>query len=220
MRPLTNDLPKSLLPVAGRPFVEWQLEWLAANDVRDVVLSVGHRGTMISDFVADGTRWNVRVSYVFERDGLLGTGGALRLAADRGVLGPVSLVLYGDSYLPVKIQPVLDAFDERGAPGLMTVWCNDGRYERSNVQFEQGYVLRYDKRRQDPSMRFIDYGLSVVSTGAVASNIPKGRPSDLGDLFSELSIAHRLGGFEVHERFYEIGSARGLRELDEHLRRA
>jgi NDP-sugar pyrophosphorylase family protein len=218
MRRWTTTLPKSLIPVAGRPFVEWQLEWLASNGVHDVVLSVGYLGEMISQFVADGSRWNVRATYVCEQDRLLGTAGALRLAADQGVLGRSFLVLYGDSYLPIEIRPIVEHFEDDGCPALMTVWQNEGLYERSNVAFDGEYVLRYDKSAECASLRFVDYGLSMVSTAMVIEEVRGGGHHDLADLFSKLSREHRLRGYEVRRRFYEIGSERGLRELSDHLR--
>jgi NDP-sugar pyrophosphorylase family protein len=219
MRPRTETLPKSLLPVAGRPFVDWQLDWLAANGVAEVVLSIGHLGAMIAGHVDDGSDWGMRVSYVWEHDHLLGTGGALRLAAEVGALAPSCLVLYGDSYLTIDLDPVVQAFASSQAPALMTVWRNDGLYEASNVELRQNRLVWYDKHRPDPStMHHIDYGLSAIDTRVVVEEIPRSRPHDLADVLAGLSRSGRVVGLEVPTRFYEIGSERGLRELEHHLR--
>jgi NDP-sugar pyrophosphorylase family protein len=219
MQRWTENLPKALIPVAGRPFLEWQLEWLASNGIQDVLIAVGYLGSLIMDYVEDGTAWNVRVSYTAEGDRLLGTAGALRRAADSSQLAPVSLVLYGDSYLPIDIGPVIKAFRACGDPAMMTVWRNDGLYQNSNVNFEDGQVISYDKARKGVHrMRYIDYGLSILSRDIILEHTQAERPGDLSCLFRTLSRDGRLAGFEVRERFYEIGSEMGLEALEHHLR--
>src|SRR5436190_842448 len=92
MRPLTETLPKALLPVAGTPFIDHQLGWLAAHGVTRVVLSIGYRGEMLRDHVGDGGRWGLSIRVVDEGTRLRGTAGALRLALDEGALDEGFLV--------------------------------------------------------------------------------------------------------------------------------
>ncbi len=211
-------LPKALLPVAGRPFAHWQLTWLAAQGV-DVVFSIGHKGDLIRDYVGDGSRWGTSVRYVEERDALLGTGGAVRLAVDCGIVGERFFVLYGDSYLHVDLSAVDRRFCQESDAALMTVFRNNGRWDQSNVVFREGRVVEYSKGRVDfpHEMQFIDYGLSEFGCDAVERYIPQGVRYDLGAAFSRMSREGKLGGYEVNERFYEVGSPEGLRDLEAHL---
>jgi len=213
------SLPKTLLPVAGRPFADWQLRWLAGQGVDSVVYSIGHRGDQIREFVGDGASWGLEVGFVEETDGLLGTGGAVRLAADQGALDEHFFVLYGDSYLRVDLQEVDARFAERGLPALMTVFANDGQWDASNVIFDGTLVVEYRKglTTPPPAMRFIDYGLLVLDRKLVVDRIPTGRASDLAELLEPLSHQALLGGFEVDQRFFEIGSPEGIAELDRYL---
>jgi|SRR5882672_9468542 len=229
MRPLTDARPKSLLPVAGRPFIDHQLEWLARHAVTDVVLSIGYRGEMLRAHVGDGARHGLRVAYVDEGADLRGTAGALRLALARGVLEEAFLVTYGDSFLPVDFGAVWTAFRRAARPALMTVFRNEGRWDASNVVFEPagagapgargdlGRVVLYDKqRRTRPASDFayIDYGLSALERGVVEGEVPAAGKADLADVFHALSRSGGLAGLEVHERFHEIGSTAGLEELE------
>jgi MurNAc alpha-1-phosphate uridylyltransferase len=216
MKPLTDTIPKALLPVAGRPFAHHQLDLLARQGVTDVVYSVGHRGDMVEDAVGDGSAFGLRVVYVHEGDRLRGTGGALRLCLDEGVLADRFLVLYGDSYLPIDLGPVIAAFDAQAQPALMTVLRNDNRWDRSNVVYEAGRVHLYDKAQVDLRMHHIDYGLAVL-TRMVIAGLPPGEVSDLAHLYRDLSRAGQLGGHEVSQRFYEIGSPEGLKDLEARL---
>lgn len=220
MRIVTGELPKILVPVGGKPFVHHQLSWLADQGVASVVLSIGHLGQDVRTVVGDGRRWGLSVEYVDEGERLRGTGGALRLALDQGALTESFIVLYGDSYLPVDLGPVEAAFRRFGLPALMTVFHNEDRWERSNARYENDRVTLYQKDHPDPAgagLRFVDYGLSILSREVVAEMIPADEPSDLADLFNRLSLTGGLAGHEVGERFFEVGSPAGLRDLEEHL---
>src|SRR5438067_7512203 len=140
MRPRTETIPKALLPVAGRPFAEYQLDWLASEGVENVVFSVGHLGDAIEHELGDGRRWGIRLRYVYERGELLGTAGAIRLGADVGALDDTFLLLYGDAYLRVDLGAVWERFSACGLPVLMTVYRNEGRWFASNVRYEDGLV--------------------------------------------------------------------------------
>ncbi|MFQ5764340.1 MAG: sugar phosphate nucleotidyltransferase [Rhodospirillales bacterium] len=219
MKPLTDVLPKALIPVAGRPFCDRQLAWLAGQGVGRVVFAIGHRGHQVRSFVGDGRRWGLEVAYADEGRRQLGTGGAVRLAVDQGLLDPGFLVLYGDSYLDVDVGAVWATSGE-GARPLMCVFRNDGRFDQSNAVFEKGRVTRFEKGRADTAgigMRYIDYGLSVLTRDTVLAHVPTGEVFDLALLYQRLAAADGLGGFEVNKRFFEIGSPQGLKDLEAHL---
>jgi NDP-sugar pyrophosphorylase family protein len=221
MRPLTETIPKAMIPVEGTPFVDHQLAWLAAHGVSDVVLSIGHLGQAIRAHVGEGARFGLRVRYVDEGTKLRGTAGAVRLALDEGALEPRFLLTYGDSFLPVDFAAVARAHEISGAPALMTVFHNQGRWDASNVIFEEGKVALYDKQRRTRPPRdfaFIDYGLSAFAREVIAAEVPAGASGDLADLFHRLSLRGELAGLQVTERFYEIGSPAGLEDFAGWLR--
>jgi NDP-sugar pyrophosphorylase family protein len=202
-------LPKALVPVAGRPFIDHQLALLRAEGVRRVVLCVQHLASAIEEHLGDGSAHGLEVSYSHDGPRLLGTGGALRRALP--LLGEACFVLYGDSYLEVPLAPIVSALEDSGARGVMTVLRNDGRWDRSNALVEDGRLVRYDKRAPSAEMAHIDYGLALLRREAVA-HIPADTPYDLSDLYRELVDEERMIGFEVTRRFYEIGSPEGLAE--------
>ena len=214
---MTEVVPKAMLPVLGVPFVDHQLELFARNGIRRVLFSVGHLGEQLRAHVGDGSRWGVAASYVDEGPSLRGTGGALRLALEEGALDDTFLVTYGDSYLPIPHRPVWEALDEGGGGDVvMTVLRNEGRFDRSNVRFEDG-VLRYEKGVAE-GMTHIDFGLLALRR-SVVDEIPADTVVDLSEVLRDLSTHGRILGREVTSRFYEIGSPEGLRALEEHLAR-
>jgi len=215
LRPKTEKIPKLLLEVAGEPFFAHQLRLLKTAGLTRIVLCVGYLGDMIVDEFGDGSEFGVNIEYSFDGDTLLGTGGALIRALPK--LGGNFYVLYGDSYLPIDYCAIGDHFLKSGKEGLMTVFENHGAYDASNVQFESGQIRRYDKKDKDPEMKHIDYGLGAFRASAISS-YPKETPLDLATVQGDLCARGQLAGFEIKERFYEIGSHAGLAELDELLR--
>ena len=208
---LTAERPKALMDIAGRAFIDHQLELLKRHGTQRVVMCIGHFGEQIERHVGDGSRYGLSVQYAYDGPVLQGTAGAIRDAAER--LGDLCWVLYGDSYLDFDYAGVAESFDARSEPALMTVFRNEGRWDTSNVSFDGRSVTRYDKRSPDPSMRFIDYGATLLRRAGIERIPPEG-PSDLAELYAQLAEEDSLAGYEIGQRFYEIGSAEGLAELD------
>lgn len=209
LRPMTERIPKSLIEVGAKPFVIRQLELLAHEGFGRVVLCLGHLGELVRQAVGDGSRWDLEVCYSFDGDRLLGTGGALRKA--RPLLGEAFFVMYGDSYLDCDFGAVEGAFLASRVSGLMTVFRNDNRWDRSNVVYRGGRIITYDKKNQTPEMSHIDYGLGVLRA-KVLEAYPDEAPFDLATIYQDLLARGELGAFEVTRRFHEIGSPAGLEE--------
>jgi NDP-sugar pyrophosphorylase family protein len=213
LRPITEKIPKSLVPVAERPFLAHQLEMLHARGIRRAVLCIGYLGEMIQrDF--GGEKYGVQLEYSFDGPKLLGTGGAIKRALP--MLGEEFFVLYGDSYLPIDYAPIADFFHRSGKQGLMTVFRNEGKFDVSNVVFNDGEIKVYDKKNKFPDMHYIDYGLSMFKA-SVFNAYAADQVFDLAEVMGRLVREKQLAGFEVRERFYEIGSPAGLAELEKLL---
>lgn len=210
---VARGLPKSLIPVAGRPFIEHQLERLAACGLRDVLLLVGAGGDRIETHVGDGSRWGMRAAYSREApDRLLGTGGALVNALPH--LADSFLVMYGDSYLTVDYRAVCRAFEASACPALMTVHRNEGRWDASNTRIEGGRVTFYSKRARPGEAAWIDYGLTAFRRAVLEERSGAPMPLDMARILGDLVAAGRVAAFETPDRFYEIGKPEGLAELD------
>lgn len=215
LHPITETIPKALMDVAGKPFILRQLDYLKSQGVTRVVLCVGFLGEQVQAVVGDGSAIGLAVSYSQDWPKLMGTGGALMKALP--LLDSQFLVLYGDSYLPIDFAAVELAFLNSGKPALMTVQRNEDQWDKSNVLFRDGVILEYNKRAPTPGMRYIDYGLGAISAQVLA-NEGATQPFDLADIYHRLSVSGRLVGYEVFERFYEIGSHKGLKEAADYFR--
>jgi NDP-sugar pyrophosphorylase family protein len=216
LKPITEKVPKLLVEVAGEPFFSHQIRLLKEAGLTRLVLCVGYLGEQVVQKYGDGSSWGVQIDYSFDGPTLLGTGGALIRALPK--LGGAFYVLYGDSYLPIDYLAVGERFLGSGKEGLMTVYANQGKFDASNVWFEDGEIRRYDKKAKVPQMGHIDYGLGVFRSTAF-DGFPRDRVVDLEEVQKALLARGQLCGYEITKRFYEIGSHAGLEELDRLLRK-
>jgi N-acetyl-alpha-D-muramate 1-phosphate uridylyltransferase len=159
-------------------------------------------------------RFGLEVSYSFDGGKLLGTAGAIRNALP--MLGGAFFVLYGDSYLECDYGSIAGAFERSTKRALMTIYRNDGRFDISNVEADGGLIVTYDKLNRTSRMQHIDYGLGVFSSSAF-EDLAADEFRDLADVYQTLLKAGELAAYEVRERFYEIGSNEGIRDLEKHL---
>ena len=215
LQPLTETVPKALIDIDGEPFLAHDLRLLRAHEIEKVIICVGHLGEMIREKIGGGEEFKLEIQYSFDGPNLLGTAGAIKKALP--LLGDTFFILYGDSYLECDYREVQSVFEASGKPALMTVYRNDGLWDRSNVEYKDGAVCVYDKQRQTSTMRHIDYGLGVFRRSAF-EKIPDNQAYDLAAVYQEFLASRELAALEVRHRFYEIGSFEGIEEMRRHLR--
>jgi N-acetyl-alpha-D-muramate 1-phosphate uridylyltransferase len=214
LKPITEKIPKALVEVAGKPFIFHQLEYLGQQNIEKVVLCLGHMGEKIEKEVAQNNFNGLQIQYSYDGMPLKGTGGAIKKAIP--LLGDNFYVQYGDSFLPIKYKPIEHFYFESNKPALMTVFRNNNKWDKSNVIFDNYSISEYNKKEFKANMHFIDYGLSILSK-SLFDSYSDSESFDLSDLYHQLSILGNLAGFEVVERFYEIGSHEGLEESEMYL---
>jgi N-acetyl-alpha-D-muramate 1-phosphate uridylyltransferase len=214
VRPATESIPKALIEINGEPFLAHQLRLLRKGGIERAVICVGYRGAQIQEYAGDGSRFGLHLDYSHDGPQLLGTAGAIRSALP--LLGDAFFVLYGDSYLPCDYRAVEQAFLSSGKQGLMTVFRNEGQWDKSNVEFSGDRIVMYDKCLQTASMCHIDYGLGVLRR-TVFDDVVEKTVADLAVVYQDLLKRGELAAFEVRERFFENGSFAGIRDLEEFL---
>ena len=214
LRPLTDGIPKALIEINGLPFLAHQLELLRASGLFEIVICAWYQGEKIQAYAGDGRKFGVRIHYSFDGESLMGTGGAIKKAIP--FLGDTFFVLYGDSYLPCDYSTVEKAFYVSRKDGVMTLYHNKDLGDKSNVHFSNGNILAYDKNNQSPEMEYIDYGLGILKSQVFAS-YPSTKPFDLMEVYQQLIKENRILGYEVKNRFYEIGSFAGIKTLENYL---
>jgi NDP-sugar pyrophosphorylase family protein len=234
--PITKKVPKALLDIDGEPFISHQLRYLFRQGIRRAVICTGHLGHMIKAHLGVSHQ-GIKIDYCDDGTIPLGTGGAIFKALET-IEGP-SFIQYGDSYLPIHYSSVSAAFNSTNFAGILTVLKNEGLWDKSNTDYSSGIIIRHSKHNTEKRMAYIDYGLSILSKEALkmgieiyfksgtssqqrrridqSSSFSLPIPFDLSDIYSSLSAESLLAGYEVTERFYEIGSFSGLEETKRYL---
>lgn len=215
LRPITDQIPKPMVRVQGRPFLARQMEFLRDNGIIDIVLSVGYLGDQIMDYFGDGAEMGLRIAYSFE-DKPSGTGGGLKLAA--ALLNEEFFVFYGDSYLPIDYKEVEDAFKSLDKAGLLVAYDNrlGDTTVPCNVAIDDDMLVTEYRKGGDGK------GLHLVEAGALAFNrsvldlIPDKGPVSLEqEIFPSLIARKELACFTTRQRFYDIGLPERLGKLEE-----
>ena len=210
LRPMTEQTPKSMIRILGKPFLEYQLELLKRNGIKNIVLCIGYLGEQIEGYFGDGRGFGVNIKYSREGEQLMGTAGALKKA--ESLLEDKFFTLYGDSYLFLDFAAVMSYFKGQNKLALMTVYKNYNRYDRSNTVIKGDLVERFSNKEKTGDMLYIEYGANIFRKKALEL-IPQSQPYSLDDLFPRLIEQRELLAYEVGERFYEIGSPKGLEEF-------
>ena len=213
--PATLEIPKSLIEINGRPFIHHQLVLLKEKGVTQVILCIGHFGEMIEMYVGDGSRFGLEVIYSYDGDVLLGTGGAVKKATL--ALQCAFIIQYGDSYLDIDFENVVQRYYAEKLPVLMTIYRNRNAFDTSNILLKEGRLLKYNKKDRDPAMEYIDYGL-IVARNEIFNAYPQDEPFDLSCILSQSVDDGQVSSYEVEQRFYEIGSVQGIKETGDYIR--
>jgi len=209
---LARHIPKYLIPVKGKPFLEWQIELLQRAGFEHVLLLIGHLGKQIEEYVASRRFSGLEIIFGREPEGqLLGTGGALKWSEAK--LEKEFFLMYGDSYLPIDYRRVEKFYFDKGHRPVMTVYRNEGKFDKSNVAIAEGKVIDYRKSGDLCDFKYIDYGLLVLQRQSLANHVC-GEKFDLMILLQDLISRERLLAYEVEQRFYQTGTVSGIKEME------
>ena len=213
--PVTKEVPKPMVPVAGKPYLEHQLRLLREQSITEIVLLTGYLGSQIEEYFGTGRTIGLTIRYSRE-EVPLGTGGALREAA--GLLADTFLVIYGDSYLPIRYRTALDALESSSAQGLLVVYDNrlGDTSVKSNVALDKdGSVIRYAKETADNSqLHYVEAGVSAFRRSVLDLIPAVGKVSLEEQVFPELISRREIIALPTRQRFYDIGTPDRLRVIE------
>jgi NDP-sugar pyrophosphorylase family protein len=214
--PLTKAVPKPMVPVAGVPYLERQLQLIAKQGLQKVLILTAYLGEQIEEYFGDGSRLGLSIRYSREAEPL-GTGGALRDA--RPLLEKLFVVIYGDSYLPIDYAEVGRRLAASPALGALVVYRDRDAETgvRANVALADNHLIdRYDKTAvDDPELEYIDAGVVALRREALDIIPPEGRVSLEEAVFPKLIARRALLGLPTAQRFYDIGTFSRLQAIEE-----
>jgi len=213
---LAKNIPKSMIDIHGKPFLEYQIEQLKKHNIKNIILCVGHLSEKIEEYFKDGSNFDVNIKYSYDGDKQLGPIGALKNAEP--LLDDLFFIMYGDSYLSVDFQKVHSFFKQHNKPACMVVYKNKDKHDKSNLIIKNNIVIGYGGKNRTKDMIYIDYGTSLI-TKKTLDIVPKNMFYTTGEFFSKLIKKHELLAFEAKKRFYHIGNPQALEELGDFIKR-
>lgn len=216
LKDFTKDCPKPLVNVNGKPFFEYQLDLLCAWGFKKYLFLIGYKADMIEEYFGNGQDRGITIDYCYDGKDLLGTGGAVRRAFDK--LEDDFMLIYGDSFMDIDYAETIYRYErgkQAGKRALMTVLCNNNRFDKSNVVMSDGKLVLYDKHNPTEDMDYIDYGVCVYEKSLFA-DYEEGYKFDIAEIQHRLSIEDKMIPQVVTKRFYEIGNPDSLKEFTEY----
>ncbi len=210
------DTPKSMVNVCGWPFFRYQFNLMRNWGFRKFVFCVGHGAEDIVSYFGDGKWLDTEITYSYDGETLLGTGGAIKKAMP--LLEDNFMVIYGDSYMDINYLELIVKYKQearRGKYGLMVIMNNHNQYDMSNVECYNGEIIEYSKKEPTLFMDYIDYGISIFRKEVFSLFLIN--HFDLSQVHDILIRSKILGNYVATRRFYEIGTPAALEEFKQYV---
>jgi len=205
LSPVTDNMPKPMVMIGDKPFLEYLLLMLRRNSLKKILLCIGYLGDRIEDYFGDGKRLGIEIKYSREKE-LLGTAGALKLAGD--LLEEEFLLLYGDSYLDIDYSSFIKFFESQKASGCVVIYDNamGDAGVKNNIAIEGDLIIKYDKSKDDTCLKYVEAGASIFRK-RLLNLIEANRFASLeNDIFPILIENKELTAYQSKLRFYDIGT--------------
>lgn len=215
LRPLTYEIPKPMIPINDRPFLEYLLTLLKENGISEVILLLGYLAEKVVDYFGDGSGWDLSIKYsIGEVSWETGT----RVTAATELLDDCFLLLYCDNYWPLKLADLVGFHNSLDKLATVTVYTNKDGITRNNVLVDgEGNVIRYDRSRKDEDCNGVDIGFFILDKRILAST-PAYNFSFEEVVIPELVKSNQLGGFTTDHRYYSIGKPDRLESTAQFLK--
>jgi len=216
MHPLTLDRPKPMVPVLGRPFLEYQIEQLREQGFKKVLLLLGYLPEVVQRHFGDGRRFGVEITYSITAPDQLTSS---RIATARQLLDPCFLLLYCDNYWPMSIDKMWWRFGDAGKPALITVYRNRDHYSRGSVILDaDGHVAIFDRLRETPGLQDVEISYAII-TDLALELLPQQDTLFEEAIYTPLARQGRLTAYASNHRYYSVGSLHRLPATEAFLRR-
>lgn len=204
LRPLTYDIPKVMAPVGEKPFLEYVINLLKKNGIKEIILCVGHLGKKVEEYFGNGEKWEIDIKYSYEKENLMGTGGALKIAED--LIKDDFLLLFGDTFLDIDYQDLISYFHKKNKMGVVVVLKTLERLLINNILVDdRNEVIKYDKNAGEGA-NCVDAGVLIFKKD-IFDFIKKNEIVSLEEeIYPILIKNNEFSAYTTSTKFYDIGT--------------
>lgn len=215
LRPLTEKMPKCLMPLGGRPLLDWTLRWVARCGVTECVINLHYLGDQVQAFVGDGQQYGLHVEYSFEPE-LLGTAGAVKKVA--GFFDEPFFVIYSDNFSQWNLRILKNLHDDKASAATIAVhWREDVTQSGMIEVDEKGWITRLVEKpkAEDVTSHYVSAGFFYLDP-RVFDYIPEAGFSDFGfHVFpAMLKAGEKLYGVKMDEPIIGIDTLEAYAEAN------
>jgi len=205
MRPLTDEIPKVLLPVAGKPFLQWQIDYLKNYGIKEIILAVGYKAEKIENYFGNGEKFGVKITYSREKEPL-GTGGAIK-NAENLIKNNKILVLNGDSFVDIDIKKMLEFHQKKKKPITIAVRKTKDVNRYGSVLINKDSIVTsfQEKKEKNGDIKecFINAGVYIFQK-KILKYFPLDRCVSLEkEIFPK--FVNKITAFKINGYFIDIG---------------
>jgi len=207
LRPLTYKIPKPMIKLNNRPFLEYLIDLLKENEIKEIILLLGYLPDKIKEYFGDGSNFGIKIRYSVG-DVSFETGKRIKNAQE--LLDDNFLLMYCDNYLPLNLKKLVEYHDNHNVLATVTIYTNKDNFTKSNMKVnDKGYVILYDKGRQERNLSGVDIGFFIVNK-KVLELMPDTNFSFEKEILPELIKKKQLAGYLTDHRYYSIGNLERL----------
>lgn len=214
LRPLTDDRPKPMVLVNGRPFLEYLVELLKKNGIEEIVMLLGYKHEKIMEHFGDGGKFGLKIKYsVSPLEDETGT----RIRKAGPFLADKFLLAYSDNYWPLDLGKLHDFYSAKNVLASVTVYSNRDNSKKNNILVDgEGFVRAYDKSRTNPKVNGVDVGFFILDK-KVLDLIPQDNVSFEAEILPKLIAINELVAYSTDEMYQSLKNPDTVAVMGEYL---
>ena len=214
LRPLTYTIPKPMILVNDRPYLEYLIELLKQNGISEIVLLLGYLYEKIVDHFGDGSNFGINIKYSIG-DVSFETGKRIKDAEN--LIKDHFLLMYCDNYWPLNLGKLIELHCKNQTAATVTVYTNKDGITKNNIYVDKnGYVVKYDKSRTDKNLNGVEIGFFIIDK-EVMGLMPNNNFSFEKEILPQLIEKRQLSGYLTEHRYYSIGSLERISKTEKFL---
>ena len=214
LRPLTYKIPKPMIALNNRPFLEYLIDLLKENGIEEVILLLGYLPEKIKEYFGNGSKFGMNIKYSI---GAVSFETGKRIKNAEELLNGNFLLMYCDNYWPLNLKKLVKYHDEHNVLTTVTIYTNKDNSTKSNIKVDdQGYVALYDKSRKEENLSGVDIGFFVINK-KIFELMPNTNFSFEKEILPKLIKKKQLAGYLTDHRYYSIGNLERLPITEKYL---